>query len=225
MFRRAVELDAQGAARLKIDTPRLNYALRDSFWPVAVLAAVVGTSGCGGAGSGDASSVDPGAAAEKAIELLDKDGSGSLSESELAASPGILALRGQYDSNGDQQISEDEIAARLESIYRVGTGWLTVTSQVLQGSRPLAGAKVRFVPEPFLGDALQPAIGTTDSQGRVIPAVADEQLPSDLKGLTVMRLGIYRVEVEHPSVEKPHKAIGCEISSLERGGTEPVLRL
>jgi hypothetical protein len=183
-------------------------------------------SGCGrGSGPGRASDVDPTEAAEKAIELYDKDGSGTLGELELAASPGILALREKYDTDGDQQVSEDEIAARLESMFPAGTGWLTVTSQVLQGSRPLVGAKVRFVPEPFLNDALQPATGTTDNQGRVIPAVADEQLPSDLKGLTVMRLGIYRVEVEHPSVKQPHKAIGCEISNLERGGTEPVIRL
>jgi hypothetical protein len=196
------------------------------FFSIVALVVISCISGCGrGSGPGGTSGVDPTDAAEQAIELYDKDRSGSLSESELAASPGILALREQYDSDGNQQISEDEIAARLESIYRGRTGWLTVTSQVLQGNRPLVGAKVRFVPEPFLNNALQPANGTTDSQGRVTPAVADAQLPEDLKGLTVMRLGIYRVEVEHASVKQPHKPLGYEISELVRGGTEPVIRL
>lgn len=196
------------------------------FFSIVALVVISCICGCGrGSGDGGASAVDPTDAAEQAIELYDKDGNGSLSESELAASPGILALREQYDSDGNQEISEDEIAARLESIYRAGAGWLTVTCQVLQGSRPLVGAKVRFVPEPFLDDALKPASATTDGQGRLTPAVADEQLPADLKGLTVMRQGIYRVEVEHPSIKQPHKPLGCEISGLTRGGTEPVLRL
>jgi hypothetical protein len=196
------------------------------FSSVVALVVISCIGGCGGgSGSGGASAIDSTDAAAQAIELYDKDGSGSLSEAELAASPGILALRQQYDTDGNQQISEDELEARLQSIYRAGTGWLTLTGQVVQGNRPLAGAKVRFVPEPFLDDALHPATGTTDSQGRVVPAVADELLPSDLKGLTVMRQGVYRVEVEHPSIKQPHKPLGFEISDLERGGTEPVIRL
>jgi hypothetical protein len=197
------------------------------FLGTMALAAVVSICGCGrgGANGNGTTDVSPSDAAQQAMELLDKDGSGALDEKELAASPGILALREQYDSDGNQQISEDEIAARLESIYRAGAGWLTVTAQVLQGTRPLAGAKVRFVPEPFLDDALKPASATTDGQGRLTPAVADEQLPADMKGLTVMRQGIYRVEVEHPSIKQPHKPLGCEISGLTRGGTEPVIRL
>jgi len=159
------------------------------------------------------------------MELLDKDGSGALDDEELAASPGILAMRQQYDADGNQQISEEELSARFEAIYRGGTSWVSPRCQLLQGNRPLAGAKVRFVPEPFFGDALQPATGTTDSQGRVTPAVADEILPADFKGAEAMRLGVYRVEVEHPSVKQPHKAVGCEISNLDRGGTEPVIRL
>jgi hypothetical protein len=169
--------------------------------------------------------LSPSVAAAQAIELLDKDGSGSLSEAELAASPGILALRESYDADRNQEISEDELSARLQSIYRGGTDWVTVRSQILQGGRPLAGAKVRFVPEPYFNDALPPASGTTDNQGRVTPAVADEQLPAEFKGVQAMRLGIYRVEVEHPSIKQPHKPLGCEISELVRGGTEPVISL
>ncbi len=169
--------------------------------------------------------VNPSAAAAQAIELFDKDGNGTLNETELATCPGVVSTHASYDTDVDKEVSEDEIAGRLKTIYDSGPRWVTVSCQVLQGSRPLAGAKVRFVPEPFLKDALPPASGTTDNQGRVNPAVVDEQLPTDKKGLHIMRLGVYRVEVEHPSIKQPHKALGCEISELVRGGTEPVIRL
>jgi hypothetical protein len=203
-----------------------GWPIRLLFLSILALSITVCVSGCGsGSGASDMPDVSPSAAAEQAIELLDKNGSGSLDEQELAACPGILAMREQYDADGNREISEEELSARFEAIYRGGTSWVSATCLLLQGNRPLGGAKVRFVPEAFLGDALPPATGTTDSQGRVTPAVADDQLPPEFKGAQAMRLGIYRVEVEHPSIKQPHKALGCEISNLVRGGTEPVLRL
>jgi hypothetical protein len=217
-------LDAQGAARLNINRCRPNYALCIYFRALTVLLPVISLSGCGGT-AGDGTSVSPGAAAEKAIELLDRDGSGSLNETELAASPGILAARDRYDADGNGEVSEDEIEAQLNTIYFSGTSWLTADCQVFQGARPLAGATVRFVPEPFLEEAISPAEGKTGSDGRVNPAAPDEKLPDNLKGLLVMQPGLYRVEVVHPSIKQPHKPLGCEISDAERDGTRPVFRL
>jgi hypothetical protein len=211
---------------LKIDNSRPFSALCDRLSRLLALAAIISIGGCGGrADNGGASSVDPGAAAEKAIELFDKDGSGSLNESELAASPAILAARDQYDSDASGDISQEELEARLTLLFTRGTSWLTADCQIYQGNRPLAGATVRFVPEPFLEEAMQPAQGTTNSEGVVNPAVADEKLPENLKGLHVMQIGVYRVEVEHPNIKQPHKPLGCEISDIVRGGTAPVLRL
>jgi hypothetical protein len=192
------------------------------------LVAISMLSGCG-SGASDGSempSVNPSAAAGQAIEQLDKDGSGSLDESELAASPALLAAKSRYDSDGNGQISQNELEARLSKIYAGATPWMSVGCRFMQGGRPLAGAKVRFIPEPFLSDALQPASGTTDAQGLVHPAVADDSLPEDKKGLHVMRPGVYRIEVEHASVKKPHEPLGCEVDDfLARGGTQPVFQL
>jgi hypothetical protein len=170
--------------------------------------------------------VDVSAAVEKAFELNDKDGSKSLNESELASSPGLLAALGRYDTDNDRQISYDEMTARLNSLYSSrGTAWMTVTCQVIQGGRPLAGAKVRFVPEPYLEDALQPAEGTTNPQGEVTPAVADDKIPESLKGSHVLQPGVYRVEIEHANVKQPHKPLGCEPDTLARNGTFVVFKL
>jgi hypothetical protein len=185
-------------------------------------------SGCGSGGTGGSAMPDlsPSAAAAQAIELLDKDDNGSLDETELAACPGILASRDRNDTDRDGQVSQDELESCLAKIYAGGTPWATVNCRIVQEGRPIAGADVRFVPEPFLGDALQPATGKTDNQGRVNPAVADEKLPEDKKGLRVMQLGVYRVEVTHPSVKQPHKPLGCVVDdNLVRSSTELTLQL
>jgi hypothetical protein len=170
--------------------------------------------------------VSPSAAADEAIELFDKDGSGAIDEPELAACPGIRAARDTCDSDRNGQISRDEIANAITKIYAGGTPWASVNCRIVQGGRPIAGADVRFVPAPFLEGALQPAAGKTDNQGRVNPAVADDKLPEDKKGLHVLQLGIYRVEVAHPSIKQPHKPLGCIVDdNLVRGSTELVLQL
>jgi hypothetical protein len=209
-----------GSMRLR----RVSYSR--CFSSVLALFLIACIDGCGGAsGSGGTPEVDPAAAAEQAIELYDKNANGTLDESELAASPGLFAARDRYDTDGDGQISEGEIGTRFTNLFGAGTPWLTVHCQIVKGGRPLAGAKVRFVPEPFLGETLLPAVGTTDSQGRVNPAVAEEYHPENLKGRNIMQPGVYRVEIEHANVNKPHKPLGCEIDDFARGGTEPVIRL
>jgi hypothetical protein len=169
--------------------------------------------------------VDPIAAARKAIELYDKSGDGSLDETELAASPGMFAARVRYDADANHVITEDEIAAHLTAIYDSGAPWVSVVCQVYRNERPLRGATVRFVPEPFLKDALHPASGTTDDEGRTIPTVVDEVLPADKRGLRIIRPGPYRVEFDHPSVTGTAALRGCEIDPTSRGGTQLLFRL
>jgi hypothetical protein len=199
---------------------------RRLVWTLVAAISVVSIVGCGkGDGSGATLTVNPSAAADKAIKQYDKDGNRSLNEAELAACPGLLVARERYDTDGNREISRDEIANRLQTVFGSGTSWMTVTCTVLQGGRPLNGVNVKFVPESFLEGAIQPATGTTDSNGRVTPAIADDKLPAEKKGLHLMNPGVYRVEVEHPSVKQPHKPLGCEIDEFARGGTDVVISL
>jgi hypothetical protein len=137
----------------------------------------------------------------------------------------MLSARDRYDKDGNPESSEDEITSRLNALFTRGMPWVGVVCQVFRGGQPLAGANVRFVPEPFIEDALQPAMGITDNEGRTSPTVADDKLPADKQGLRIMQSGVYRVEIEHPSIKQPHKPLGCEIDPLSRGGTEPVFHL
>jgi hypothetical protein len=203
------------------------FAHRILIWALVAGTSLAWITGCGRGGDvTEMPSVDPPGAASRAIELYDKDGSGSLDESELAACPGVLDARSRYDTDGNGQVSQDELTERLKSLFKSsGTAWATVTCQIIQGGRPLAGAKVRFVPEPFLEDVLPPAESTTDGQGKVMPAVADDRLPEELKGSHVMQPGLYRVHIEHANIKQPQKPLGREVDPLARNGTNFVFRL
>jgi hypothetical protein len=169
--------------------------------------------------------VNQDAAAAKAIELYDKDADGALSVVELSKCPGVLAARKQYDANHDDQLTRDELAARLTALFSSGVGLAPVTCTVTRGSVPLDHAMVRFIPDPMLGDALKSASGTTDANGNASIAISDSDLPADQAGLNAMQPGIYRVEIEHPSIAESTGTLGCEIDPTSRGGTDPKFRL
>jgi hypothetical protein len=178
-------------------------------------------NGCGSSRSSRVAmpDVDPRSAAAAAIKSYDKDGDGRLNESELVSCPAINSARAHFDTDGDRQVSEQEIAQRLAQIYSAGVGVMEVRCTVMRGGRPLSGATVRFVPEPFLSQWIQPAAGTTDSSGAVTPTVAAEQLPDSLRNVSLMQAGLYRVEIEHPSiVSAAAKPLGFEADPTSREG-------
>ena len=77
---------------------------------------------------------------------------------------------------------------------------------------------MKYVPEPFLGGAVEEATGVTDASGTAVLAIADEKLPSHLKGISGVRSGFYKVEITHPDKNIPAKyntetTLGHEIAS------------
>ena len=153
----------------------------------------------------DPPSVDWEGAAEVAIKNYDKDGDGSLTETELTACPGLLVVMDQYDTTGDKQLSAEEISARLEEKYSRSAGLTTIQCRVTLDGRPLSGATVRYVPEAFLESVVKAAEGVTDQYGLASVAIPDEQLPDDQRGLGALQMGVYRVEITHPSQSIPAK--------------------
>jgi hypothetical protein len=191
---------------------------------MALATALAGCSS-GGGSEIEIPAVNPTAAASKAIELYDKDASGSLDAVELNACPGLLAARERYDTDNNGQLTRDEIAARITVLFSAGIGLTPVTCTVFRGSQPLVGATVRLVPDQILGDALKAASGMTDSSGTAIVAIPETDLPADQAALRAMQPGIYRVEFEHTSIKNLTTPLGCEIDPTTRGGTDPVFRL
>jgi hypothetical protein len=149
--------------------------------------------------------LDPQGAASEAISLYDKNGDGVLSAEELKACPGLLVALKTYDKDEDGVISRDEIVARLRIFVDRKTALTGLVATVLLDNRPMVGATIRFVPEPYLGDGIKPAQGNAKKRGAAIMAVAPEDLPENQKKIRGLHYGTYRVEITHPEIEVPSK--------------------
>ncbi|MEO2047211.1 MAG: hypothetical protein ABGX16_11635 [Pirellulales bacterium] len=180
--------------------------------------------GCSGAPSRVAAPEwEPEQIADQAIATLDKDGDGLLSTRELAAAPGLKYCADQLDQDGDQQLTRDEIRDRIKLYEDLRVGYTTFMCRVLYKGRPLPGALVKLIPEPFLGSIVEPAQGTTGRSGQV-------QLVAESSDMPVMRIGMYRVEITSSRVKIPEKynklsTLGVEVSGVTDPNGQPVFML
>jgi len=149
--------------------------------------------------------IKPTFAAQNAISQYDTNGDQHLSVDELANCTALHNVFGRYDRNADGQISQDELAARFEMWASGGLGVSTLACRVTWKGRPLSGAEVKLVAEHFFDGAIQPAAGTTDASGTALLAIDGLHLPADLQNLRGVQQGLYRVEITHPEIEIPTK--------------------
>lgn len=134
-------------------------------------------------------SLDPSAAAERAVEELDSNGDGSIDEQEALQSPGLAAAFKQFDRGGDGRIDEQEIEQRLEQWGQSKVAMFATPCSVYLDGKPLSDATVVFAPEPFLGNSFKTLEGTTSPDGRVrFPTLEGMPGPGLLTGL-------YRVKI------------------------------
>ena len=139
---------------------------------------------------------------------------------------GILGQLEAYDQDKDERVSAPEIAARIKQWQVRGTGLRPFSCGVSFQGRPLVGAEVRLVPEAFLGNDVKTASGTTADFGRAPVRIAPEKLPEDQKDIPGVQLGIYKVQITHPTVKLPARfntetTLGVEIG--ERASKEPIV--
>jgi hypothetical protein len=164
-----------------------------------VLVALVCLCGCSrGPARIAAPEWDPSEQASAALEALDADSDGKLQEEELAKAPGLAAGAKHIDNDGDGAVSADELRTRFEMFETAGVALRTPSFVVKYRGRPLAEADVKFIPEPFLKDVVEPAHGKSDADGSVLPT-------GPIAGVVGMRPGYYRVEVSSPKVNLPAK--------------------
>jgi hypothetical protein len=169
-----------------------------------------------------------GSAAADAIAKYDKNSDGALDDEELKAVPAlskdygtgdasVAGAKSRFDKNADGKITSDEITARIDEWVASKVGLLQFSLQVTMDGRPLEGATVTLVPEEFLGPSIKSASGVTDATGRANTAIAAEDLQANETGLSGMRVGVYKVQVTHPTASIPAKyntdtTIGVEVA-------------
>jgi hypothetical protein len=187
---------------------------RSALWFVAITS----LNGCFyGTTHVSAPSINASGAADQALELYDKNHDGSLDKKELESCPGMLAALKTYDTDGNQQISREEIVNRIASWKTASAAMSTVDCRVTLDGRPLTGATIRFVPEPYLQDALHAGSGETGENGATSISIAPEDLPANLKRIRAMNAGTYKVEITHKTIAIPdkynkHTTLGREVS-------------
>lgn len=153
---------------------------------------------------------DPEELCSKALELGDGDADGVLNESELASMPGLEAGMKIADTDGDGSLSSDELKARVQSYKDEATGLRPMSYGFKYKGRPLKNAKVEMIPEPFLGNLVEPAEGVTDTNGVVSLKLAG-------RAKSGVRFGYYRIKVTSDDTKIPEKyntatTLGVEIS-------------
>ncbi|MFO0912761.1 MAG: EF-hand domain-containing protein [Pirellulales bacterium] len=182
---------------------------------------LLGTAGCPSRqATVEAPPVSPTSAAAKAIELYDADKDGALSKKELDKVPGILAAFDRYDLDKDKKVSQQEIADRLQKFVDNQLGLLSFVCQVNSSGRPLPGAQVRFVPEPFMEGMIKPAVGETGETGAAQMSLDPADPSPDLPLGLGLQWGIYKIQVTHPSAQIAEKyntqtELGVEVSPID----------
>jgi hypothetical protein len=188
---------------------------------VAGLAAVFLAAGCSGTPSGPVKpKVDAAAAARAAIAKYDANGDGKLDANELKKCPGLLDALQRADANGDNMLTEEEIAARIQKWFAGGTVLVVALTQVTLDGTPLEGATVTCEPEEFLGPDFKSASGTTVAHGQAVPTGADPKFPG-------LYPGVYRVKISKlvggkeivPKQYNTETELGKEIAADGRRGT------
>ena len=145
--------------------------------------------------------VDPAESSKAAIEQYDKNGDALLDETELKACPALLNALRAFDDSKDKKLSPEEIAEEIDYMYQRNSGLTAITCSVALDGSPLSGATVKFVPEKFLGDEIKTAEGITNGAGIASMSIPTEELPKELRRTAALRVGIYRVEITHPTEE------------------------
>jgi hypothetical protein len=149
--------------------------------------------------------VDADSAAAEALTLYDASGDGKLDKQERTKCPGILSKLAAYDADHDEAVNEAEIAGRLKQLLRHGTGGTQLDCTVMRKGKPLGGAEVVFEPEPFLGDQVQAARGTTSAGGIAPMGIPADDLPERLKRFNIVHYGVFKVRITHPTIKLPSK--------------------
>lgn len=184
-----------------------------------ILAILASVSGCGGGPSRlayEGPAWNPSTQAAKIIEMHDTDGNGVLGPEELEKTPAMKAALRFADRNHDGKLDQTEIMARLSFFRDSRTYRAKTVCLIASGGKPLAGAKVRFVPEEAIASAVGPARGVADASGHAAMAVEGSKEAGILPGF-------YKVEITGGSKPLPSRyntetMLGCEVAP--DGGAE-----
>ena len=178
------------------------YLARGARTPLVWALGLILVTGCGGPAYLEQPDFDVVAIGNALLDAYDVDSDGLLSEAELKKCPSVLEGMKRFDSGGDQQVSPEEIAARVGVWSKGRVAVMRFEPRVLLNGKPLAGALVEFVPEPAMAGIIKPASGVTTRSGYAEIVIAAEDLPHDTPYVG-MHMGLYKIKITHPKKKIP----------------------
>jgi hypothetical protein len=157
--------------------------------------ALLAVAGCSSSSQGrlEAPSLSPNSVAAQAMAEYDTNHDGSIDGAELDKAPSLKSSLALMDKNGDQKITADEIAARVQAWKDSPIAVIPCVCLVTLDGTKLADATVTFVPEKFLGPAIKPATGKTTAEG--IASMSSEGLERNGVKLAGVYCGFYKVTI------------------------------
>jgi hypothetical protein len=170
-------------------------------------------------------SFSPGAAAAAALKAYDKNANNSIESGELAECPALQMAIQRIDKDGNGKLTDTEISERIATYNALGANSMMARSFVVTlDGMPVANANVRFEPEEFMLGSIKPAVGVTDNAGRVSPRKEGSEYPSMQVGM--YRIKISRREGETETIpaqfnseSKQGIEIAPDVPGQERGMT------
>lgn len=166
---------------------------------------------------------DPPLQAARGIELYDKNSDGKIDSSEM--SPGLKAALDGIDTDNDGSISEPELTARIQAFADTELGLIGVQGLVSYGGRKVPDAKVTFEPESFLADAISPATGTVGADGYYSMQTEGQDIDAVQPGIYTVRItkpdasGGETLPARFNSKSELGTEVGREESAQDRGAS------
>ncbi|MEA1952171.1 MAG: hypothetical protein U9N87_12365 [Planctomycetota bacterium] len=178
--------------------------------------------GCSGKPSRvHAPSIDASAAGAAAMEQYDTNKDGKVAGAELQSAPSLREALGNLDKDGDKAVSAEEVTGRILAWQESKTGLTPVTCAITFRGQPLAGAKVVFEPEKFLGENIKACEGTTNQRGMASLSIpnSERKLPGGAPGLYLIRITSTNAQI--PAHYNTQTTLGAEVANdsatAERG--------
>ena len=120
--------------------------------------------------------------------MYDTNKDGVIAGEELEKAGSIKSAMANIDANGDGKVSAEEITNRVQAWKDSKIGRMSLSCTVKYRGQPLPDATVTFEPEPFLGDEVKAATGTTDKFGMAVLTIPEVRPPG-------VACGLYRVKI------------------------------
>lgn len=171
--------------------------LRSSVLLFTALALV----GCGGGQALKVPDYDPPGFAQRVLEQLDADSDGVVSREEAVGIPGIAAAWDRYDLDSSGSVSGEELQTRAQQWVDRDVAIAIVGCKVKLDKSELVDVAVCLIPEEVHAGEVLPAKAVSKHGRNGYFCLDEEHRGNDQRYRRGNQLGLFRIELSHPSMQ------------------------